>query len=104
MRSMKKIFYLLVSTILIIGYYSCKSTTSGSETMKQKRFISEKMASDVSKSLLDSMGESNRFRVERGVNQVAAIWLQSDGTVEDFNQFCRENFTDKMAAGEMFHK
>ena len=101
---MKKIFYLLVSTILIIGYYSCKSTTSGSETMKQKRFISEKMASDVSKSLLDSMGESNRFRVERGVNQVAAIWLQSDGTVEDFNRFCRENFITDTASLDVLYK
>ena len=60
--------------------------------MKEKRFISEKSVSEVTKSLLDSIGETQRIRIERGVKQVAQLWQQTDGTNEDFTTFCMENF------------
>ena len=89
---MKNTFYLILSALFIFGLFSCKSNTSGTENMKEKRFISEKSVSEVTKSLLDSIGETQRIRIERGVKQVAQLWQQTDGTNEDFTTFCMENF------------
>ena len=89
---MKNTFYLILSALFIFGLFSCKSNTSGTENMKEKRFISEKSVSEVTKSLLDSIGETQRIRIERGVKQVAQLWQQNDGTNEDFTTFCMENF------------
>ena len=30
--------------------------------------------------------------VERGVKQAAALWIESDGSQQDFQDFCRKNF------------
>lgn len=89
---MKNTFYLILSALFIFGLFSCKSNTSGTENMKEKRFISEKSVSEVTKSLLDSIDETQRIRIERGVKQVAQLWQQTDGTNEDFTTFCMENF------------
>lgn len=89
---MKNTFYLILSALFIFGLFSCKLNTSGTENMKEKRFISEKSVSEVTKSLLDSIGETQRIRIERGVKQVAQLWQQTDGTNEDFTTFCMENF------------
>ena len=89
---MKNTFYLILSALFLFGLFSCKSNTSGTENMKEKRFISEKSVSEVTKSLLDSIGETQRIRIERGVKQVAQLWQQTDGTNEDFTTFCMENF------------
>lgn len=101
---MKRAFFLLVAALFIFGYYGCKSTTSGSETMKQKRFISEKTTSDVAKLLLDSLGETDRFRIERGVKQVAELWRQEDGTEDAFVLFCKENFIADTAKLDILYK
>ena len=89
---MKNTFYLILSALFLFGLFSCKSNTLGTENMKEKRFISEKSVSEVTKSLLDSIGETQRIRIERGVKQVAQLWQQTDGTNEDFTTFCMENF------------
>ena len=101
---MRKTFYLLVAALFVFGYYSCKSNTSGSDTMKQKNFISEKVVSDVTKSLLDSVGETNRLRVERGVKQVAELWHQADGTEKEFTDFCKGNFIADTARLDVLYK
>ena len=46
---MKNTFYLILSALFIFGLFSCKSNTSGTENMKEKRFISEKSVSEVTK-------------------------------------------------------
>jgi hypothetical protein len=38
--------------------------------------------------LIHKYGESCRLRAERGVRQAAALWIESDGSAEDFVQFC----------------
>lgn len=101
---MKNTFYLILSALFIFGLFSCKSNTSGTENMKEKRFISEKSVSEVTKSLLDSIGETQRIRIERGVKQVAQLWQQTDGTNEDFTTFCMENFIADSVQLDMLYK
>lgn len=43
--------------------------------------------------LLQKFGDSEKFRVERGVDQVAALWRAADGNGTEFAIFCRANFT-----------
>jgi hypothetical protein len=42
--------------------------------------------------LLQKFGAAEKFRVERGVGQVAGLWRAGDGAPEEFAAFCRENF------------
>lgn len=49
------------------------------------------------KQLKDSLGEASSFRIERGVNQVANLWTEADGTTEEFAEFCKTNFASDTA-------
>jgi hypothetical protein len=44
------------------------------------------------KQLVDKHGPGYQFRIERGVNQAASLWRDSDGSVKDFEDFVSENF------------
>ena len=58
-------------------------------------FISGDYRSEVIDTLIRVYGESNRFRIERGVKQVASLWRESDGTADDFRNFCTQHFIGK---------
>jgi hypothetical protein len=60
----------------------------GGETM-----VIEKETQDgVRRFLLGKHGETNKLRIDKGLQQVAAFWRLEDGSVEIFAKFCRENF------------
>jgi hypothetical protein len=42
--------------------------------------------------LVEQHGEASRVRVERGVDQVAALWRKPDGSVAEWKAFVREHF------------
>ena len=42
--------------------------------------------------LLQKYGETEKFRVDRGLEQVAALWRAKDGGAAEFAIFCRANF------------
>jgi hypothetical protein len=57
----------------------------------------EKMIDNITKdkvkqSLIRKYGESIKFRVEKGVDQVAEFWIKEDGSVADFELFCEKYF------------
>ncbi len=58
-------------------------------------FISGDHRSGIIDTLIRAYGESNRFRIERGVKQVASLWRESDGTADDFRNFCTQHFIGK---------
>ncbi|MEI6614005.1 MAG: hypothetical protein WCL37_03840 [Chrysiogenales bacterium] len=60
----------------------------GGETM-----VIEKETQDgLRRFLLAKHGETNKLRIDKGLQQVAAFWRLEDGSVEMFAKFCRENF------------
>ena len=92
---MNKLKALIITCLLVaVAAAGCQSGSKGNETMKQKNFISTKTVEKVSSALIDSLGQSAKFRVERGVKQVAALWVESDGNETEFTQFCRDNFVN----------
>lgn len=83
----------LIILALVISLISCGKDMKkvGNENKKE---IS-KLQSDIDKvisELTKKHGDSMKFRIERGVNQVAAFWNSEDGTSQEFVDFCLENF------------
>ena len=55
--------------------------------------------------LLKKHGAGARFRIERGVAQAAELWTSDDGSVEEFQTFCIDNFVaDEKTLDETFNK
>jgi hypothetical protein len=55
-------------------------------------FVPQTAANDVVAKLAETHGESQRGRIERGVDQVARFWRAEDGTIEEFQSFCLQQF------------
>ncbi len=55
-------------------------------------FIDGAAQQEIKAELMQKFGESERFRIERGVGQAAGLWRTGDGSAEEFAVFCRENF------------
>jgi len=93
---MKKLVYLLM---LLVMFSACKKKASETETLK----IDEQMITQTIDSLVALYGENNKVRIEKGVNQVAALWQAKDGTAEDFHAFCKSSFIGNEEALKQFY-
>ncbi len=70
-----------------------------------KSNIDKATIDNVINTLISQYGESQRFRIQKGVNQVAEFWQESDGSKDDFIQFCLSNFAgDESAQKSLFDK
>lgn len=87
---MQKLFYLC--TITLIAFVACTHKNSENQLMKETTFIHQSSVDKVVKKLTDSLGKASAFRIERGVQQVADLWRESDGTSDEFVTFCTTNF------------
>jgi hypothetical protein len=54
--------------------------------------VSQAKVDQLINQLADKYGSEHQFRIERGVNQAATLWRNSDGSVNDFKDFVSENF------------
>jgi hypothetical protein len=54
--------------------------------------VDAKTKEEVKDSLLQKFGETQKFQIVRGVEQVASLWKKEDGSVEDFKNFCQQHF------------
>lgn len=68
---------------------ACNKQKTNESDMKT---ISETAFNEAKKQLLEKYGDSELFRIERGLTQVKLFWTESDGNDEDFIQFCVDNF------------
>ncbi len=64
----------------------------------QMIFITDEAITGTVAKLVEKHGEAARARIEKGVRQVAAYWNQKDGSVEEFESFCMEQFIADPAA------
>jgi hypothetical protein len=77
--------FIFVFAFLPCESGSLKKTTKGT-------FIPDKEVDEVIRELITQKGQSNRFRIERGVQGVTRFWKKEDGTVADFKKFCKNYF------------
>ncbi len=68
------------------------------------RFIPDDAVRQAQAGLLARFGEGERFRIERGVGQVAGLWLEADGGAADFAAFCRDHFVAAGAPQEALYR
>ncbi len=85
---MKKILLFALS-ILFVGLIACKSEK---RDMTKTKFISEARTENVIAQLKNSFDNAATFRIERGVQQAADLWHESDGSEDDFEEFCKSSF------------
>jgi hypothetical protein len=58
----------------------------------QELFVDYRTKEKVKKALLVKHGETQKFRIEKGVDQAASFWREKDGSLEDFERFCESHF------------
>ncbi len=78
-----RIIILACSLILI----QCQSRSS------EEVSITDAIIKQTVNALIEKYGDDNLERIETGVSQVAKQWLASDGTGDQFREFCVANFT-----------
>lgn len=94
---MKKFLSITLFSILL-GLLACGRSDQHKETgMQSTYFIPDTRVEAVIKQLADSLGEAHAFRIDRGVRQVAHIWIDKDGSEDEFSAFCRQSFLSDTA-------
>ncbi|MDR2971068.1 MAG: hypothetical protein LBU83_03980, partial [Bacteroidales bacterium] len=71
----------------------------GCKTVNQKVVNDETVNVTVTQ-LVEKHGGQEQVRIEKGVKQMAALWESTDGTKEEFIQFCLENYIADAAVRE----
>ena len=72
-------------------FAACNQKT-GLKTNDDMGVIPEATVKSVTDQLTEKFGESRHDLIKRGVSQVAALWKTEDGTAEEFEAFCLENY------------
>ena len=79
--------------VLLLGLTGCKHV-KGPDANSGFRIMGDDLQK-VTRQLTEKHGENAKFRIDRGVNQVANLWRPSDGDATDFEKFCMEQFVSK---------
>lgn len=95
---------IIMAMATLIAVSGCGEKRSAVTGGPVKAFIEQTAVEKVIQTLNDSLGEAPKFRIERGVQQVANLWRESDGTVKDFEDFCLGNFVAEEAALENLYR
>ena len=100
---MKKCLSLVITLIIISVIIAGCNNENKETTMNNKNVsgISQAHIDSAIDELVNKYGEKHRNRIEKGVKQIAALWRTKpidasdnsvDGTPNDFNEFCKNNF------------
>lgn len=79
----------IVFSLLFTFIFGFCSTNNERNKMK---FVDKQTIQKTIKALVEKYGETERPRIERGVNQSANFWLEEDGSKKDFFEFCLKNY------------
>ncbi len=94
---MKQYAFIAIAMVVTL-LAACTNNQKMNQDMNPAAFITAAQTEEVIAQLKDSLGEASAFRVERGVEQVAALWREQDGNAEAFAQFCKRSFVGDTAA------
>lgn len=74
-------------TFLCLAFILSCSGLQGKEM-----YVGAQTKEKVKKALLEKYGETQKFRIKKGVDQAASFWREEDGSLEDFENFCEKYF------------
>lgn len=98
---MKKALFLLLLPFLMVGCGGNHMNTQGTKLSP----VTDAVIQQVTNELISQSGQHLHFRIERGVNQTAQLWRESDGSNDEFATFCKENFiTSEDELNSVFEK
>jgi len=87
------LFSFLTLIILVITILFVSGCELGEKMKLKKKVSAARLKTEqVITKLKEKFGEQHAERIERGVNQVANLWTEADGSAEEFAQFCEEQF------------
>lgn len=93
----KNHFSILALVVLVSGFFACKPVS--------KPYIGAAEITKTVKALQQKYSDSPLLStIEKGVSQVASAWQESDGTPEEFTQFCLANFEGDPAKHSLLFK
>jgi hypothetical protein len=84
----------IIGILLIALIFAACNQKTGLKTNDNMGVIPEATVKSVIDQLTEKHGEGRHDLIQRGVNQVAALWKTEDGTAEEFEAFCLENYQD----------
>ncbi len=100
---MKKVLSLIAIVVMLFSV-GCKTDSNRKQSLNMG-IISERVMDQVVNDLVKEHGQENKEMIHRGAAQVAALWTDQDGSVEDYLRFCRENYiADQEQRNELFNK
>jgi hypothetical protein len=90
---------------LVFLSFICILTFSSCDTAQESPNISREKQVEVINKLIEKHGNLQRTRIESGVAQVSAVWWNKNGSDEDFEKFCLENFiSDSTVLDQTFRR
>lgn len=81
---------ILIVMVLALCAMSCNNQHHSQHT--KANYITTPTMEKVRNLLIEKYGDDAAFRIERGVNQVATLWRETDGSAADFEAFVLDNF------------
>jgi len=93
---------IIIASILFI--FSC--TVNAQQAKEEpKIMITDTIKNELVTRLVEKYGAAQKARIEKGINQAAALWTKEDGTPEEFSQFCLNNYLgDEKMLNESFYR
>jgi len=100
---MKKLFLLFLLPLALI-FNQC-NLKKALEDKPATGTIQQAVVDTVLTMMTRQFGEASKARLVKGVNQIAALWTEKDGTAKDFQDFCLEHFVnDDGMRKKIFHR
>ncbi len=99
---MRKSFLMVLSVVLIL-FTQC-TNNCGEGQMAETKNIDEKVTTEVEKALIEKYASADAEQIKRGVQHAASLWRTSDGTPEEFKNFCLEHFISDAQEKQMVFK
>lgn len=101
---MKKLV-ILSCIALAFSLFQCKPLKKSDQKEKKMSYISKETIDTTIAGLVNTYGQVNKARIEKGVNQVASLWIEKDGKSTEFKQFCEDNFVgDEIKLEQLFNR
>jgi len=94
---MKKSIVIILS-LVVLAFTQC-TTTTDNKVADQKN-INDQVIEKTQKALVEKNGSENEELISRGVKHAASLWRASDGTPEEFEKFCLDQFIGDVAEKE----
>ncbi|OFX46187.1 MAG: hypothetical protein A2046_03465 [Bacteroidetes bacterium GWA2_30_7] len=95
---------LTVISIAMI-MFSCNINLKAPDLLNEDNGIGKYYVNLVIDSMINKYGASNQDKITKGVTQVAELWQEGDGKLEDFKKFCLTNFYNDVQEFELlFYK